>query len=646
MDKAGRIKELVVLLNEASKAYYNGDNIIMTDFEFDRLYDELVSLESETGVVLDGSPTQNVGYGVVDSLQKVPHGTKMLSLDKTKEVERLQSFLGDMQAVLSLKLDGLTVVARYEDGELVQAVTRGNGEVGEDITHNALVFNNLPKKIEYKERLMVRGEAVISFTEFERINSEMGEDTQYKNPRNLTSGTVRQLDSRICAKRKVDFFALAIITGGEFSLKSESLGWLAQQGFAVVEHSIVDENSVEDMVMEFKNKAVNGNYATDGLVLTFDDIEYSDGLGATSKFPRDSIAFKWADETAETVLREIEWSVSRTGLINPIAIFEPVDIEGTTVERASLHNVSIVEELELGFGDRITVYKANMIIPQVAENLTRSGMTTPPEICPVCGAQTEMQVVGAVKTLYCMNIGCAAQVVRGITHYVSRDALNIEGLSIQTVERFVEVGFLKDFTDIYQLETFENEIKAMHGFGEKSYNALIKAIEKSKTVKLANFIYGLGINHVGLAGAKLLCEHMEDDFTRIKLAEKDELLGIAGFGEAIAESIVQYFSGEGAVAAEKALSYLAIVKQERAMGGKFEGKTFVITGDTAMFKNRAEMAEYITQNGGKVTSSVSTKTDYLVNNDTTSNSSKNKKAKELGVEIIGEAALVSDKFGV
>ena len=637
MDGISRINELVSLLNEASKAYYNDNNLKMTDLEFDKLYDELVFLEKETGFVLENSPTQKVGW-VVEDLVKVEHESKLLSLDKTKEIEKLKDFIKERDGILSLKLDGLTVVVKYDKGRLVQAITRGNGEIGEDVTHNALVFRNLPKKIEYKEKLTVRGEAIISFSEFKKINSE--DETQYKNTRNLTSGTVRQLDNKICEKRNVDFFAFAILNENRFDLKSKAIKWLKKQGFETVEFVIVKKDSIEKTVNEFKEKAKEGNYGTDGLVLTYDEIEYSNLLGVTSKYPKDSLAFKWTDETAETVLKKIEWSVSRTGLINPIAVFEPVEIEGTTVERASLHNVSIVEELELGVGDKIVVYKANMIIPQIAENITKSGIIEIPDKCSECGKETKLKNEEGIKTLYCENIDCLAQVVRRIAHYASRDALNIEGLSIQTIEKFVEMGFLKYYTDIYKLEDYEKEIKEIKGFGEKSYNGLIKAIENSKDVKLANFIYGLGISQVGLAGARLLCEHFNNNFDEIKKANKSDLIEIQGFGEIIAESLILFFDKENIERVEEALTYLRIIKEEEKQSKKLNKNIFVITGDTKIFNNRKELENYIIENGGKVTSSISTKTNYLINNDIFSNSSKNRKAKELGVEIISEVNLL------
>jgi len=635
-----RIHELVKILNEAA-AKYEAGSPIMTDFEYDAFYDELLGLEARTGIVVENSPTQKVGHEVVSALTKVRHDVPLLSLDKTKEISKLQSFLQAGQGVMSWKLDGLTVVLKYSDGSLVQALTRGNGEIGEDVTHNAKFFRNIPKKIEFLGDLSIRGEAVIGFAEFEQINDEIDNGEKYKNPRNLCAGTIRQLNSRIAASRNVDYFAFAVLSGGShFEKKSEQLAFLAQNGFALAEYKIVGDDNVENAVERFKNAVAELNYATDGLVLTYDDIEYSASLGSTSKFPRDSIAFKWADELAVTKLLNIEWNTSRTGLINPIAIFEAVDIEGTTVERASLHNLSIVENLELGIGDEITVYKANMIIPQISENRTRKGGILPPESCPVCGSSTSIKDENDVKTLHCTNSNCKARVVRGIVHYISRDAANIEGFSTQTVEKFLELGFLTNFSDIYRLRDYEEQIVAMRGFGEKSFANLMESIEKSKNIGMANFIYGLGIDNVGLSGAKALCRHFDYDFEAIRNAQPLEIAAIDGFGGIIAASIYEYFQNpENNRIVDNALTHITLVgaaisrPQETS---HLKGKTFVITGDQTHFKNRKELTEHIESLGGKVAGSVSSKTDYLINNDTTSASSKNKKAGELGIAIISE----------
>ena len=639
-DDTKRMRELVTLLNKASKAYYQQDKEIMSDKDYDALYDELTALEVETGIILSDSPTQNVGYTVLSALTKVEHPSPMLSLDKTTETARLEEFLGEQTGLLSYKMDGLTVVLTYRDGKLKQALTRGNGVIGEDITHNARTFKNIPLKLDFKGELVLRGEAVISFKDFERINSALDPEDEYKNPRNLCSGTVRQLNSEICAKRSVCFIAFSLVTadGMEFAKKSEGMDWLEQKGFQVVERKFVTAKNVEKTVREFEDNIPNNPFATDGLVLTYDDIEYSRSLGTTAKFPRDSIAFKWADETAETTLKEIEWSASRTGLINPIAVFDPVELEGTTVSRASLHNVSIVKGLKLGLGDKITVYKANMIIPQVAENLTNSDNAEIPAVCPVCGGKTQIVSIRDGEALKCINPDCAAKKLMGFVHFVSRDAMNIEGLSESTLEKFINADTLTDYADIYALSSHRQTLVELEGFGEKSFDNLMAAVEKSRNIGLPNFIYALGIENVGLSNAKLLCKFYGYDLDKILSAKADELTDIDGFGEVIALSLENYFKNEKKMMLiEKIRKELTFDIPKQNEGEQIlKDKIFVITGDVHHFKNRKELQAKIEELGGKATGSVSAKTSYLINNDITSNSSKNKKAKELGVPIISE----------
>ena len=640
-NKQKRIKELIKILNEANKQYYQKNNEIMDNYQYDKLYDELLSLEKETSIVLSNSPTQKVGYELLSELQKETHDTPMLSLDKTKEVGSLKSFLDNHKGILSWKLDGLTIVLTYFNGQLVKAVTRGNGEVGEVITNNAKVFSNIPLNINHKGNLVIRGEAVIKYSDFEEINKDIPDENKYKNPRNLCSGTVRQLNNEITAKRNVHFYAFQIIneTMVDFKdSKENQLKWLISQGFDPVEYEVVDESNIEDSVERFA-KAINTNdFASDGLVLTFDSISFSTSLGSTSKFPRDSIAFKWADEMKETKLLDIEWNASRTGLINPVAIFESVELEGTTVSRASVHNVSIVENLELGIGDTIKVYKANMIIPQVAENLTKSDNIDIPDICPVCGGETEIKRIKDVKALYCTNPDCQAKKIKGFAHFVSRNAMNIEGLSEATLVKFIDKEFLKEFSDIYEIEKFEEEIKGLEGFGEKSYDRLIKSIKKSKKRPLANFIYALGIENIGLSNAKILCKYFEYDLDKIIEAEVSELGLIQGFGEVMALSVHNYFVDEkNRKQLDNLLKYIELDIPNISNNVQvLEGKTFVITGSLNSFSNRNELKEKIESLGGKVTGSVSKNTDYLINNDKESGSSKNKKAKSLDIPIISE----------
>lgn len=614
----------------------------MSNQEYDHLYDELVSLEKESGMIFANSPTQKVGYTVLSNLKKVKHESPILSLDKTKEIAKLKDFLGEKQGILSWKLDGLTIVLSYKNGELVQAITRGNGEIGEDVTHNAKVFANVPLQISFKGDLVIRGEGVISYSEFERINEGLSEEETYKNPRNLCSGTVRQLKSEVAAKRRVQFFAFTLVKAEGATLsdhKAENLSWLKGLGFDMVEHKVVLADTLEDTLSWFRDGIQENDIASDGLVLTFDSNAYGESLGRTAKFPKDSIAFKWADEMAETTLRDIEWNTSRTGLMNPIAIFDGVELEGSTVSRASVHNVSILRELKLGIGDRIKVYKANMIIPQIGENLTASATAKIPDTCFVCGGQTQIKKQRDGEALYCTNPECSAQRIQRLAHFVSRDAMNIEGLSEETLKKFLEKGFIKQYPDIFRLENFENEIKNLDGFGEKSYQNLIASIEKAKDIELPNFIYALGIDQVGLRNAKLLCGRYDFDIEKIKVSKQDELQGIDGFGVVIAHSIEDYFEQEShRLLLDDALGYLRIKAPEptQAENALVKDITFVVTGDVVKFANRKVLSQAIEEQGGKVTGSVTKKTDYLINNDLFSSSSKNAKAKELGIPIISE----------
>ncbi len=639
--KNERMKELVSLLNKASRAYYQEAQEIMSNYEYDRLYDELKELEDELGITLSNSPTVNVGYEVVSELPKERHESPMLSLDKTKEVEELKSFVGDQKVLMSWKMDGLTVVLTYRDGKLYKAVTRGNGEVGEVITNNAKVFKNVPVQIAYQGELILRGEAVIGYKDFEKINQEIEDvDARYKNPRNLCSGSVRQLNNQITAKRNVMFYAFTLVQADGVDFQNSracQMEWLKSQGFTTVEYYMVTRDTVEDEVAKFSSKISENDFPSDGLVLTYDDIAYGRSLGRTAKFPRDSFAFKWQDEIRETVLREIEWSPSRTGLINPVAIFDPVELEGTTVSRASVHNISIMEELELGIGDRIEVYKANMIIPQIAENLTRSGVKDIPCKCPVCQGETKIRQVGNAKALYCMNPECQAKHVKSFALFVSRDALNIEGLSEATLEKFISRGYIHTFADIFHLDQYKEEIQKMEGFGEKSYKKLTESIEKARTTTLPRVIYSLGIAGIGLANAKVICRELKYDVESLLKVSEEELNEIQGVGEVLAKAFVGYFADAKHVENfRRLLNELTIPEETVTKQQIFEGVNFVITGSVKHFANRGEVKELIESLGGKVTGSVTSKTNYLINNDVTSTSSKNKKANELGIPIISE----------
>ena len=640
--KKARMLELVEKLNDAGRAYYQEASEIMSNREYDGLYDELLGLEKELGITLANSPTVNVGYEVLSELPKERHESPMLSLDKTKEVEELKRFAGDQKVLISWKLDGLTIVLTYRGGELYKAVTRGNGEVGEVITNNARVFRNIPLRIAYQGELIIRGEAVIGYKEFERINAGIEDvDAKYKNPRNLCSGSVRQLNNEITAKRNVRFYAFSLVQAEDVDFHNSracQMNWLKEQGFEVVEFHEVTADTVEAEVINFSEKIAENDFPSDGLVLIYDDIAYGRSLGRTSKFPRDSFAFKWADEIRETKLMEIEWSPSRTGLINPVAIFEPVELEGTTVSRASVHNISIMEELELGIGDRIEVYKANMIIPQIARNLTRSGVSDIPLRCPVCGGATEIRQVANAKALYCTNPDCQAKHVKAFALFVSRDALNIEGLSEATLEKFISLGYIREFADIFHLDRYQEEIQSLEGFGEKSYRNLAASAEKARNTTLPRVIYALGIANIGLANAKVICKEFRYDVEAMLKATEEELNEIPGVGGVIAKAFVDYFASERHVRQFRDLLGELVIPEEVMEEAKqiFAGVNFVITGSVEHFANRGEVKELIESLGGKVTGSVTSKTNYLINNDVTSTSSKNKKANDLGVPIISE----------
>lgn len=646
--KIARMKELIPILENASRAYYQQDAEIMSNYEYDALYDELVALEMETDTVLAGSPTVTVGYEVSEALPKERHDSPMLSLSKTKDRQELVSWLNTQKGLLSWKMDGLTVVLTYEGGELAKAVTRGNGEIGEVITANAKVFANIPQKIKFKGNLVLRGEAVITYSEFERINSTIEDvESRYKNPRNLCSGSVRQLDPGVTKSRNVNFFAFALVMadGIDFeNSREKQFEFLTAQGFEVVEYQLVTADNLLEKIEYFEKKIITNDFPSDGLVLLYDDVAYGDSLGRTAKAPRNAIAFKWADETAATHLRYIEWSPSRTGLINPVAVFDPVELEGTTVTRASVHNISILKQLQLGEGDEITVYKANMIIPQIAENLTRSDNLVIPDKCPACQGEARIVSQNDTQTLICTNDGCPAREIKVYDLFTSRDALNVEGLSEQTLEKFLAKGFIKEYADIFHLDRYENEIKAMEGFGEKSFVKIQESIEKSRETLMQRFIYGLGIPGVGVATAKIICRYFDEDYQRIKNATVQDYAGIEGIGDVMAAAICQYFQDEAILGKiDNVLKELTFVKGNAIdETSKINGKVFVVTGSVEHFANRNELKAYIEDRGGKVTGSVTQKTDYLINNDVNSSSSKNKKAKELNIPILSEQDFLNE----
>lgn len=648
-NKIDRMKELVEKLNQAAKVYYQGQDEQMSNFEYDRLYDELLALEKESGTILAGSPTQRVGYEVLSELPKERHPSPMLSLDKTKEVEVLADWLGEQEGLLSWKMDGLTVVLTYENGELVKAVTRGNGQVGEVITNNARVFQNIPLHIAWKGQVVLRGEAVIPYSEFERINEELPEEEQYKNPRNLCSGSVRQLNNEITARRNVNFFAFALVQaeGVDFQNSQEKKYlFMKEQGFEVVEYKRVTAGNIADTVAWFSDKITSNDFPSDGLVLLYDDIAYGESLGTTAKFPRNAIAFKWADELAKTTLREVEWSASRTGLINPVAIFDPVELEGTTVSRASVHNLSIVRQLKLGIGDTIEVYKANMIIPQIAQNLTGSASVTPPEKCPVCQETTSIHSDNGVEVLFCENRNCLAKKIKSISLFVSRDAMNIDGMSEATIEKLLAKGLIHQLGDLFRIQKHKEEIVSMEGFGEKSYEKLQNAVETAKKTTVSRFLYSLGIPNIGASNAKVICKAFDQDFDKVRHATEEELVAVDGVGSVIAKAFVAFFEEkQNQEMVDDLLSVITLEKEEESSNANMQELQFVITGSVNHFANRNEVKALIESRGGKVTGSVTGKTDYLINNDSQSNSSKNKKAKELGIPILTEDEFI-DKFSI
>ena len=654
-EKIKRIKELTDLLNLASRTYYQEGREIMPNIDYDRYYDELLELEKETGFRLSNSPSQNVGYEIISELPKEHHESPMLSLDKTKSADELISWMNGHKCVLSWKLDGITCVVTYEDGVLKKAVTRGNGEVGEVVTPNARYFENLPGQIPFKGKLVVRGEAVISYSDFERINEEVADTAaRYKNPRNLCSGSVRQLDPSVTAGRHVKLivFTLVSVEGTERAPEvpdlnnsfSAGFDWLTAQGFEVVEHVFTDGDTIKEDIQSFKDRIPTYDIPSDGLVLAFEDVAYGLSLGRTAKFPRNSIAFKWQDELAETTLRRIDWSGSRTGLINPVAVFDPVELEGTTVTRASVHNVSIVEELQLGIGDTINVYKSNMIIPQINDNLTRSGNVVIPDKCPVCGGPTEVRRDNTAALLYCINPDCPAKKIKSFALMVSRDALNVDGLSEMTLEKLIDNGFIHEYADIFKLERYRGEIAAMDGFGEKSAANLIASAKKASDTELYRFIYGLGIPGIGLAGAKAVCRAFGNDLDRIMKADRDSLLEIRDIGPVLADNFISYFADDKNIRRALDLAEVLTFKKAEDEGDTeqiFEGMTFVITGDVRHFPNRKAVEAVIEKLGGKASGSVSSKTSYLINNDITSRSSKNVKAAELNIPVITEGDFIA-----
>ncbi len=639
-EKKKRIDELSERLNEASRAYYADGIEIISNFEYDEMYDELLALEDETGYIRDDSPSINVGYETAAGLPKVVHEYKMLSLNKTKDRDELAAWLGDKEGLLSWKLDGLTVGITYENGRLVQGVTRGNGIEGELITANVLACRNVPRTIPHKGRVIVRGEAVIRYSDFEKINESIDDtDARYKNPRNLCSGSIRQLNPEVTAERMVNFYAftLTLSEGYETKSRREKMEWLKSQGFDIVHYEMVDADNLFDVIDEYEKSIASFDIPSDGLVLTLEDAEYAGTLGETAKYPKDSIAFKWRDQQAETVLREIEWSPSRTGLLNPVAIFDPVELEGTTVSRASVHNINIMEELRLGIGDSIRVFKANMIIPQISENLTKSGNLEIPGSCPVCGGEARIRDEDGTRTLHCLNPLCMAKQVKKFEHFVSRDALNIEGLSESGLLKLIGVGAVSEYADLFKLARHREDIVKLEGFGGKSFDNLVASAKKASDTTPARLLYGLGVPGIGVANSNMIARACHNKWSDMESLDEEALKDIDGVGDVLARDYAKFFADDAnRQTVKELLEVLSLDESYEAAGTALEGKTFVITGSLEHYANRKDLKAEIEAEGGRVAGSVSANTDYLITNDPNSGSSKNRTARELGVEIITE----------
>ena len=648
------MKELINKLNQYSYEYYTLGKPTISDTTYDGLYDKLIKLEEETGVVLSNSPTQNVGNVTLSKLEKTTHEYPMLSLDKTKSIDTLNNFRKNKDTILMLKMDGLTIDLVYDEkGNLIEGSTRGDAFIGENITHTVKTFSNIPLKINnnFNKTIHIIGEAIIDYDTFDNINSKLSDNDKYKNPRNLVSGTVRQLNSKVCKDRNVKFVGY-IVEGLNIPSKLYQLKLIKELGFETVEYQIILSNNekeyLESKIDYLRELASNKKLPIDGMVLMYNNIKYGKSLGNTAHHPLHSIAFKFENDVEFTKLINVEFNVSRTGRVNPIALFNPVELYGTTVTRATLNNLSILKSLQLGLGDEIGVTKANEIIPMITDNLTKSNTLVIPEVCPVCGEPLIIKNDTNSEFLYCQNPNCKAKLVQSIFNYCNRDAMNIVGLSEKSIEKFIEKGFIKSILDIYSLDKYKKEIIHMEGFGLKSYNKLIDSIEKSKQCKLENFIYALGIPNVGLQTAKNIVKFVEGDVrtklnTLLMFCENIKWLKMNDCGESLKNSLIQYFNNEENNKLVFELSNLLSFIEDNPKKNNnvsLEGKTFVITGKVHIYKNRNEIKDIIESLGGKVSGSVSSKTDYLINNDINSNSGKNKTAKELNIPIISEEQFV------
>jgi len=656
LNKVERIRELIKRLNQYRDSYYNKSVSEISDHEYDNLFDELKKLEEETNIVMSNSPTHTVGYEVKSKLKKVKHSHPMLSLDKTKLIDDLKKFAGDKDCLLMCKMDGLTVLLTYENGELIQAETRGNGEEGEIITHNAIIFENIPLHIDYKGHLETEGEAIITYDDFEKINNNLPEDERYKNPRNLVSGSVRQLDSNIAAQRHIKFIVWKV-PEIEDGINSDNaflfrLIFAKDLGFDIVpfysySNNTSDKENCEYLIENLKEQSKIKGYPIDGLVMTYNDISYGESLGKTGHHPKHSIAYKFYDDVYPTRLLDVEWTMGKTGTLTPTAVFEPVETEGTMVERASLHNLSIMKDLGIiSKYQEIGVYKANMIIPQVdyakkVDNVTVEEEIKIPKICPICGAKTQVVKDNDTEVLICTNPNCTGKLLGKLSHFVSKNAINIYGLSEQTLQKFVDLGWLNSFQDIYHLSEHKEEMYKLDGFGKKSVDKLLDSIEKSRNTSLDRFIYGLCIPMIGKTASKDIANHFNYDYETFRqYGIVTHYKGINGFGDSMNDSIHNYLRNSHMMVEMLADEFEFAKVEKTSSNINLLNKTFVITGSLNHYKNRDELVSVIEGLGGKVSGSVSSKTSYLINNYITSTSGKNKKANDLGIPIISEEEFI------
>lgn len=645
MDK-NKIAQRIEELNRASASYYNTGYPIISDAEFDNKLEELRRWEEETGIVFANSPTHNVGYTIVDKLKEVEHNHPMLSLDKTKSVDELIEFIGDKDCFLSVKADGLTTSLHYIDGKLIGAETRGDGIRGFDCLQNVLTMKNVPKEIRYKKELIIDGETIIGWDTFREINDKLPEDKKYKHPRNLVSGSLQLLDSKEAASRNMRFVAWRVIKGFGHKTPSEDLFKAKDIGFEIIpilkSPRINQKEELAILLNQIRELADSHNIPYDGAVMAVDDYKIAESMGRTDKFFRHSMAYKYEDELFETVLTDIEWNTSKTGLINPVAIFKPVDLNGAITTRATLHNITYIKDMMLGIGDRIRVYRSNMVIPKVHDSIDKSGNFNIPDKCPICGHSTRIAKENDSEVLICENPNCKGKLLGRLIHAASRNALDIENLSESTIEKFINLGWLTSIKDIYYLKCHENEMKTLEGFGKKSVEKLLSSIEKSRNTTLDRFIYSLSIPMIGKTISTLIAEKVNysirEFITTMETKRAVYFSSLDGISDKKISSIDSYWYKYSNIVYELSKEFTFespnIILDE--MPKTLQGKTFVVTGSVHHYKNCDELKADIVVHGGTVVGSVSSKTSYLINNDINSTSSKNQKAKSLNIPIISE----------